>query len=148
MGSGPYFQHRGHRTRAIFSVHREALQKVPNITSGDLVMALSRLSSGSGTAKEMLVNSALGEGPFWAVQSGPSMKVVLVRRGWEARTAISICSLETTWKSLVVRSQSLVGMLWITILDHLTHSRKMDTGDKDPNTHQAHAGYIGSTDNK
>jgi len=22
------------------------------------------------------------------------------------------------------------------------------TGDKDPNTHQAHAGYIGSTDNK
>ena len=23
-----------------------------------------------------------------------------------------------------------------------------DTGDKDPNTHQAHAGYIGSTDNK
>jgi len=23
-----------------------------------------------------------------------------------------------------------------------------DTGDKDPNTHQAHTGYIGSTDNK
>jgi len=23
-----------------------------------------------------------------------------------------------------------------------------DTGDKDQNTHQAHAGYIGSTDNK
>jgi len=23
-----------------------------------------------------------------------------------------------------------------------------DTGDKDPYTHQAHAGYIGSTDNK
>jgi len=23
-----------------------------------------------------------------------------------------------------------------------------NTGDKDPNTHQAHAGYIGSTDNK
>ena len=23
-----------------------------------------------------------------------------------------------------------------------------DTGEKDPNTHQAHAGYIGSTDNK
>jgi len=22
------------------------------------------------------------------------------------------------------------------------------TGDKDPNTHQAHTGYIGSTDNK
>jgi len=22
------------------------------------------------------------------------------------------------------------------------------TGDKDPNTHQTHAGYIGSTDNK
>ena len=30
-------------------------------------------------------------------------------------------------------------------------SRRMTfppTGDKDPNTHQAHAGYIGSTDNK
>jgi len=25
--------------------------------------------------------------------------------------------------------------------------RLTDTGDKDPNTHQAHAGYIGSTDN-
>ena len=27
-------------------------------------------------------------------------------------------------------------------------SKRPDTGDKDPNTHQTHAGYIGSTDNK
>jgi len=47
---------------------------------------------------------------------------------------------------------SIVAPKWETYKDcslvskspsFLTH-----TGDKDPNTHQAHAGYIGSTDNE
>jgi len=30
----------------------------------------------------------------------------------------------------------------------LLSPKRPHTGDKDPNTHQAHTGYIGSTDNK
>jgi len=63
----------------------------------------------------------------------------------------SIEALRAEMDNMIAWSNKLRAELDLNYADHYERMDRLvtaHTGDKDPNTHQAHTGYIGSTDNK